>query len=496
MGRQGEVTNHSASPSPEYRNRSDAPARRILGRTMKLEDFDGKACAARRSRLAQVMGDRPALIAAGAPRPRTSANTTYPFRAASHFLYLFGLHLPRAFGLWSGDRWVLFVPEPGPDFALWHGPMPGPADLSDALACPVELRPALPTALAGKAVATLPALDCETRLEQAELLGRPITYGKLDALDEPLADAMIGMRLIHDHASIAAMRRAAEATAAAFRVGIREVRPGIKECVVRSAMEAEFTRRDMSVSYNSIVSVHGEVLHNEIYHHELGPHDLLLVDMGGETADGWAADVTRTWPVSGRFSPSQRDCYQLVLHTQQQVIAAVRPGRPFRELHLMAARLMAEGLIELGLLRGDPDELVADGVVALFFPHSLGHLIGLDVHDMEDLGDRATYAPGRSRSTQPGLRTLRLDRELAPGMAVTIEPGLYFVPAILQDSARTGSAGDRLRRDRLAAFADVRGIRIEDDVLVGCENDETQHEVLTAEIRKMADAIEEDMGRP
>lgn len=440
-----------------------------------------------------MLGDRPALIAAGATRPRTSANTAYPFRAASHFLFLFGLHLPRAFGLWTGDRWLLYVPEPGPDFALWHGPAPGPAQLADALACPVELRPALPAALADKSVATLPALDCETRVEQAELLGRPVQYGKLDALDEPLADAIIEMRLVHDHAGIAAMRQAAAATAAAYHAGLHAVRPGIKECVVRAAMEAEFIKRDMTVSYNSIVSVHGEVLHNEVYHHELTSRDLLLVDVGGETADGWAADVTRTWPVSGHFSPAQRDCYQVVLNAQQKVITAVQPGRPFRELHLMAAQLMAEGLVDLGLLRGDPAELVADGVVALFFPHGLGHLIGLDVHDLEDMGDRATYAPGRTRSTQPGLRTLRLDRELRPGMAITIEPGLYFVPAILQDPARTAVAGDRLRRERLPAFADVRGIRIEDDVLVKPQDHETGYEVLTAAIPKAADALEQEM---
>jgi Xaa-Pro aminopeptidase len=180
----------------------------------------------------------------------------------------------------------------------------------------------------------------------------------------------------------------------------------------------------------------------------------------------------------------------VVLYAQQHVIAAVRPGVPFRELHFLAGRLIAEGLVNLGVLRGDPAELVADGVVTLFFPHGLGHLIGQDVHDLEDLGDRATYAPGRTRSTEPGLRTLRLDRDLVAGMAITIEPGLYLVPAILDDPARTALAGDRLQRDRLAAFADVRGIRIEDDVLVTSDG----HEVLTAAIRKGVSAIENEMG--
>ena len=457
---------------------------------MKLSDFDGRACAARRARLAMKLGEQPALIAAGAPRPRTSAGNAYYFRAASHFLYLFGLHLPRAFGLWTGERWVLFLPEASPDFALWHGRTSDPLELGAALACPVELRPALTEAVAARPVATLPALDHETRAEQAELLGRPVAYGKLDAIDHPLADAIIELRLVHDHAAIAALRQAANATAAAFRKGIRAVRPGRKESAVRATMEAELIRRDMGVSYNSIVTVHGEVLHNEEYHRELKSGDLLLVDVGAETADGWAGDVTRTWPVNGRYSATQRDFYQVVLHAQQSVIAAVRPGVPFRELHFLAGRLIAEGLVNLGVLRGDPAELVADGVVALLFPHGLGHLFGLDVHDLEDLGDRATYAPGRTRSTEPGLRTLRLDRDLVAGMAITIEPGLYQVPAILDDPARTALAGERLRRDRLAAFADVRGIRIEDDVLVTSDG----HEVLTAAIRNGVSAIEEEMG--
>jgi Xaa-Pro aminopeptidase len=150
---------------------------------------------------------------------------------------------------------------------------------------------------------------------------------------------------------------------------------------------------------------------------------------------------------------------------------------------------MAAGLVALGVLRGDPDELVADGVIYLLFPQGIGHLLGLDVHDMEDLGDRAGYAPGRRRAGDFGVRYLRLDRDLAPGMAVTIEPGLYLVPAILNDARLTGRAGDRLDRGRLARFADVRGIRIEDDVLVTA----TGHEVLTAAIPKTRDAIESVM---
>jgi Xaa-Pro aminopeptidase len=174
---------------------------------------------------------------------------------------------------------------------------------------------------------------------------------------------------------------------------------------------------------------------------------------------------------------------------QAAAVAAVRPGLRYLELQGIAATTMAKGLIGLGILRGDPAELVADGVVALFFPHGIGHLIGLDVHDLDDLGDRATFAPGRTRSASPGLRALRLDRDLLPGMAVTIEPGFYQVPAILDDRERTRPALDRLRRDRLAHYRDVRGIRIEDTILVTAE----AHENLTALLPKDSSAIEAAM---
>jgi Xaa-Pro aminopeptidase len=270
---------------------------------------------------------------------------------------------------------------------------------------------------------------------------------------------------------------------------MKATRPGGLEAGVRAAMESELAARGMTVAYNSIVTVHGEVLHNNHYHHRLEANDLLLADVGAETPGGWAGDVTRTWPVSGRFSSTQREMYEVVLRAQQATIAAVKPGVRYRDLHLLAARHLTEGLVDLGILAGDPQELVADGVTALLFPHGVGHLLGLDVHDMEDLGDRAGYAPGRQRATEFGLRYLRLDRDLVAGMAVTIEPGLYVVPAILEDAELGRRAQGRLRRDRLAAFSDVRGIRIEDDVLVTA----TGAEVLTAAIPKTPAAVETAM---
>jgi len=393
-------------------------------------------------------------------------------------------------GLWTGERWQLFLPEPGPDAALWTGPEPSLAELSTIVEVPVAASTTLATALVPAATATLPAPDVETCVEQSTLLGREVRPGRLAAIDEPLADALIAMRLVHDAHAIAGLREAAEATTAAHLAGLRATRAGVRESVVRAAIEGELIARNMTTSYNSIVSVHGEVLHNEAHHHRLEHGDLLLIDAGAETAGGWAGDVTRTWPVDGRYSSTQRDLYQVVLNAQLAACEAVRPGRRYLDLQGIAARTIGEGLVALGILSGDPAELVGDGVVALFFPHGVGHLIGLDVHDLDDLGDRATYAPGRTRSADPGLKALRLDRDLVPGMAVTIEPGFYQVPAILADPALTGPLGADLDRAALARFADVRGIRIEDDVL--CT--EGDPEVLTRSVPKAAAAVEAVMA--
>ncbi|MEZ4436070.1 MAG: M24 family metallopeptidase [bacterium] len=248
--------------------------------------------------------------------------------------------------------------------------------------------------------------------------------------------------------------------------------PGRYEHHVWAAMQRELTLRGMGTAYGPIVTHRGEILHERRHDCRLEPGDLILIDVGAETPGGWAADVTRTWPVDGQLSPTQADIHQLVRHTQHRAINAVRPGARYRDVHLEAARALTAGLVDLGILRGDIDELVADDVHALFFPHGIGHLIGLDVHDMEDLGDRAGYAPGRHRDQRFGLGYLRLDRDLEPGMAVTIEPGFYQVPAILQDPERTRVAADRLDRRVLARYADVRGIRIEDDILVTKDGNE------------------------
>jgi Xaa-Pro aminopeptidase len=426
------------------------------------------ALAVRRTALSNALGDLRALIVAGSPRTRNYAANRYPFRAESHFLYLTGAQLPGAALVIDGSRSTLFVVPPADDDPLWHGETETLDELRTRTGVDaIEPIDKLRDAVNGR-IATIPSNDDATAEWQSALLGRKVvarTAARVSGDDAILADALLGIRLTHDDAALAQMRRSVEATVAGHHAGARALRPGIREAVVRAAIEAEFIKCGMTTAYGSIVTTHGEVLHHERSDGMVAEGDLLLVDAGAENAEGWSSDVTRVYPASGKFSATQRALYDVVLAANRAAIAKVRPGVRYRDVHVEAGRTIVRGLVDLKILRGDVEGLVERGAYTIFFPHGVGHLLGLDVHDMEDLGDRAGYAPGRTRAERFGDRYLRLDRDLVPGMAVTIEPGFYQVPAILRDDTLVGPFAKDLNRDELARYRDVRGIRLEDDVL-------------------------------
>lgn len=409
-------------------------------------------------------------------------------------MYFLGEAIPGAALLFAEGRVTLFTDPPDPADALWHGARPSLAEIAertgvDEARAVGEIDDAL-SRLQGP-IATLPTEDASSAAWLSGRLGRDVRPSTGDTLaegspDAALADAVIDLRLRHDEAAQAQLRAAAEGSVAAHIAGMRATRPGGSEAGVAAAMVGELMRRGLGQSYGPIVTVHGEVLHNERQVNPIAAGDLLLADVGGETDEGWAADITRVWPVSGAFSPTQRAIYDIVLASNVAAIQKARSGVRYRHVHETAGRVIVEGLRSLGIFRGDIDGLIERGAAAIFFPHGVGHLLGLDVHDMEDLGDRAGYAPGRSRSTRFGDCYLRLDRDLEPGMAVTIEPGFYQVPGILGDEAYTSAIGSDLDRDVLARYADVRGIRVEDDVLITAGDPD----VLTGGVPKDASAIE------
>lgn len=445
----------------------------------------------RRQQLSQSI-DVPVILWSGHGSPRNYPANLFPFRASSHFLYFAGIPIENAVICLEAGQLTLFMDDATPDSALWHGQMPTRAEIAQMIGADADFpMAALESKVAG--AATIAVQDATTAQLQSQLLQRQVAPANApQGIDLELAFAIASIRLTHDAAAIEELRKAAAVTVQAHKAGMAATSNAQWEADVRAAMERVIIAHNMTCAYPSIVTVHGEVLHNEQYHHPLQLGDLLLADVGAETAIGWAGDVTRTWAVSGKFSPTQRDIYDVVLAAHDACIAKVHPGIEYRDIHLLAATIIAEGLVNLGILQGKAEDLVEIDAHTLFFPHGVGHLIGLDVHDMEDLGDLAGYAKGRVRSDRFGLNYLRLNRPLRPGMLVSIEPGFYQVLAILNDAERRLKYQGLVNWERLAQFADVRGIRIEDDVLVtedGCE-------VLTSALPTAAEEIEQLVKHP
>ncbi len=435
----------------------------------------------------------PILLVSNGVRMRNLPMNHVPFRGDSTFLYFTGCDAPGAAALIrEGGHTTLFVEPPADDDALWHGFVDDLEAMrvrwgADAIA-PLDTLEAACRAIGG-GLLSLAVPDTAATARAAALTGLPLAYpGSMGP--DALVDAVIALRLRRDASELDHMRAAAAITAEAQLAAMRATRVGQYEREIAALFDGVIAARGATNAYQSIVTVRGEVLHNHAYGNRLEEGQLLLLD-GGAEVEGYASDVTRTWPVDGRFGPRQRDAYALVLAANEACIDQVRPGARYRDIHWGAMRILADGLRDLGLLRCGADEAVETGAVGVFFPHGVGHLLGLDVHDLESFGDRPAYTHGRTRPTQFGARYLRLDRDLEPGLVVTIEPGFYVVPAILHDPALRAAHAGRVDFAAAEAWIPFGGIRIEDDVLVT----EGAPEVLSAAVPKSIDAIEAVVGR-
>jgi Xaa-Pro aminopeptidase len=307
-----------------------------------------------------------------------------------------------------------------------------------------------------------------------------------------LVDAVVEFRSVKAPEEVEEIRRAVALSAGMYAELMACCRPGIGEMELYGRLQGYVFSRGSRDAFPMILSKRGEVLHNHRHDRILEDGDLLLVDSGVCSPAGYASDITRTVPVGGAYSSRQRDIYEIALRAQAVGIACMAPEVPFLDCHLAAASVMVEGLSALGLMRGDPAVAVSAGAHALFCPHGLGHMLGLDVHDMESLGeDNVGYDGEFSRSGQFGLSGLRMARRLRPGFVVTVEPGIYFIPALIDLWRSEGRHEEFINYDALDAYRDFGGIRIEDDVLVTDDG----AEVLSAGIPKTALEIGVAMGR-
>lgn len=436
--------------------------------------FSPQTYTQRRKKLAESLSSGLILLLGNQESGMNYADNTYHFRQDSSFLYYCGLdHADLAAVIDIDERkTTVFGDEYSIDMIVWTGAVPTIKEMSlqagiESTAPSSALSEVISKAKAqGRPIHFLPPYRPENAIRLSHLLGiEPAKAGESASL--PLIKAIISQRSYKTEEEIEELEKAVRVTNEMHLTGMRVARAGMKEAEVAAAVHAVALKHGGHPTFPIICSVRGEILHNHSHKNTLKPGQLLLLDAGGESGMHYAGDMTRTYPVDGKFTQKQKEIYGLVVQALDNAIDALAPGKTYREIHLLAAKTIAAGLKSLGLIKGDVDEAVAAGAHALFFPHGLGHMMGLDVHDMEDLGEvYVGYPEGQVKSTQFGLKSLRLARTLEPGFVLTVEPGIYFIPALIDKWRSEGKFMNFINYEALDGYRDFGGIRVEDDYLI------------------------------
>ncbi|HWR12019.1 MAG TPA: Xaa-Pro aminopeptidase [Rectinemataceae bacterium] len=458
--------------------------------------FESSVYESRRIRLAASLRDRGAsglvLLAAHAESPINYPDNCYPFRQDSNWLYFIGLGEPNMIALIdiADGSATLFGDDLSMDDMIWTGSKPGIADLAERS----KIDCVVPLSLARRYIddaapscAHFPPFCREETLRRvARILELPVDIIR-DSASPDLVAAIIAMREIKEEREVAELEKATTLSAEMHMTLLRDLRPGWTEMEAAALFQQIAARRGCSLSFGTIGTVNGQVLHNHDRDSLCADGDLFLLDGGAELPSGYAGDLTTSFPVGKKFSPRRAAIYRILLSMFAETTGILKPGLAFVDAHKAACLALARGLVELGIMRGDPAEAVEAGAHALFFPHGIGHMIGLDVHDMEGLGEDNVGYSDTERSPQFGLHSLRLAKPLVPGMVHSVEPGIYFIPGLM----------DKWRAEALnAAFIDYAelekwrgcgGMRVEEDWLVapqGCRR-------LGPVLDKSLEAIEE-----
>jgi len=456
--------------------------------------FDSEIYVERRKRLREQIESGLLLFLGNEESPMNYPANPYHFRQDSSFLYFFGLDSPSLAAVVDVDegRDVIFGNDVSMEDIIWMGDLPtmreraalvGIADTAPL----AQLEEAIKEALQkGKTVHYLPPYRPESVLKIAQFLGIDQNSVKSQASKE-LIKAVVAQRSVKIPQEIEQMEMAHEVTYDMYITAMKMAKHGIVEREIVGQMEGLALASGCHMAFPTILTTNGQILHNHYHGNQLEEGRLMVIDSGAESPMNYASDITRTVPVGGKFTLQQKDIYDIALRAQQTAIQSIKPGVMFKDIHLKAASIIASGLNELGLMKGDVDEAVQTGAHALFFPHGIGHMIGLDVHDMEDLGENYVgYDDTVQRSEQFGLAYLRLAKKLKPGHVLTVEPGIYFIPALIEQWATEKKFASFIDYEKLKEYKDFGGIRIEDDVLVTQEG----HHVMGKSIPKTVEEVE------
>ena len=428
----------------------------------------------RREALRRQIGNGIILLLGNAEASSNYPANTYHFRQDSSFLYFFGINHPGFAGvidIESGEE-ILFGDDFTMDDIIWMGPQPSVATQAfevgvEKSASLAQLKTVIENALRqGRKVHFIPPYRYANKVWLEELTG--IRVAELAAhVSVELIKAIVALRSVKSALEIAEIERACDIGYEMHTTAMRMCKPGVKEQLIAGTIEGIALAHGAGVSFPSILSMNGETLHNHYHGNLLQEGRMMLTDAGAETNMNYCSDFTRTVPVGGRFSQQQKEVYNIVVAAHDCAIDHARPGNTWKEVHIEVCRTLTRGLKDIGLMKGDVDEAVAAGAHALFMPHGLGHMMGLDVHDMEDLGQiYVGYDDEIRPSDQFGLASLRMGRRLQEGFVITDEPGIYFIPALIDQWRAEGMHTNFLCYDAIEKYKNFGGIRLEDDVLI------------------------------
>jgi len=436
--------------------------------------FKSDVYSARRKKLHGLMKSGIALFIGNNESAMNYPANPYHFRQDSDFLYFFGLDMQGFAAVMDFDSGedIIFGNDAEMDDIIWMGPQPLVKDL--ALKCGVtrsnplsSLEEKVKGAVSqGRKVHFLPPYRGETKMTLGSLLKEnPCQMKTLASTD--LIKAVVSLRSIKESCEIDEIEKAVNITFEMQVTAMKMCKPGAREQEIFGAIEGIAWAKGAGPSFPTILSVNGQTLHNHNHGNIIREGRLMVTDCGAESDLHYAGDITRTTPVGGKFNDRQRDIYEIVLKANTEAIKVAGPGKSNKDLHLLACGIIASSLRELGLMKGNVDEAVAAGAHALFMPHGLGHMLGLDVHDMESFGENFIgYNDNVKRSDQFGLAFLRFALPFIPGHVFTVEPGCYFIPELIDQWRSEGKFREFINYDKVESFKDFGGVRIEDDVLI------------------------------
>ena len=443
--------------------------------------FSKEVYARRRQTLVAKMADSAAegkrgiaLFIGNTEAPAQYKDNCYKFRQDSTWLYFFGIDQPlyaAIIDLDNGNE-TIFANDVEIGDIIWMGPQPSVASVAASVGVEksapyTDLNAAVAKVLAeGRPVHFVKPSRYYNTMKIASLLGCG-TEEVAGRFSLALTKAIISMRLVKEDCEIEVIDDACNLGYEMHTVARNSIVPGIIEQEIVGKMDGVTLSKGWGVSFPTILTQHGETLHNHLHDKIIEPGKLMVIDAGAESNVHYASDFTRTYPTSGKFTTKQREIYQIVCDCNEFAFSMTRPGISYREVHLKTMHLMLEELRALDIVRGDVQDMVEAGIAGLFMPHGLGHNMGLDVHDMEDYGENYVgYDDDQKRSSQLGLGSLRMARKLVPGNVITDEPGIYFIPALIEKWKSEKTDQGFVNYSKLESYYDFGGIRLEDDVLV------------------------------